>query len=319
MNDELLIKFLLKETSEEENAEVQRWLSMDTENATYFAQFEKIWNASGSLKEKTTVDENEAWLKFKEKADQRLTKKETIVNPLNRMNAWLKIAAVFVLGLSIWTVYNFFGNSTYQDIFSGDKVISQILPDGSELTINKNSEISYANNFKTNRRVHLKKGDVFFNVAHDKSNPFIIKIDDVSVEVVGTSFNIQHLKDETEVVVESGIVKVSLGSEEITLVKGERILIDANTKVLIKKQSDDQLYNYYRTKLFVANNTPLPELVAKLNEAYGSNIVLGDEVKDLTIYITLELGSLENNLKYVCDALKLKVSRNQHEILLSYK
>ncbi|TKC13183.1 DUF4974 domain-containing protein [Pedobacter polaris] len=318
MNDELLIKFLLKETNEEENAEVQNWLSASTENATYFAQFEKIWDASDDLNEQTVVDENEAWVKFKAKTVAIPVKKETIVKPLKRNYTWLKIAAVFVIAIGTWSAYNFFA-ATYKDIVSGNEIISQTLPDGSELTINKNSEISFARNFRNNRSVHLKKGDVFFNVAHDKSSPFVIEIDKVAVEVVGTSFNIKHLKDQIEVVVESGIVKVSLGNEEVKLIKGERILIDANTKKLIKNKSEDQLYNYYRTQLFIANNTPLPKLVEVLNEAYGSHIVLTDDVKNLTIYITLELGSLENNLKYICDVLKLKVSRNQQEILLSNK
>lgn len=317
MNDELLIKFLLKETSEEENAEVQNWIAFSADNTTYFTQLSKIWNASGDIKEDTVLDESEAWLKFKSKADQIPVKKQVVVKQL-KQSIWLKIAALFVLGLSIWTVYSLFGNSTYQDVFSGDKVISQILPDGSELTINKNSEISFAKNFKSNRSIHLKKGDVFFNVAHDKNNPFVIEIDEVSVKVVGTSFNIKHLKDETEIIVESGIVKVNLGAEEIELIKGERIRIQAGAKKLIKKQSDNQLYNYYRTKLFVAQDTPMSELIAILNEAYGGNVVLADDVKDSRIFITLELDSLEKNLKYICDVMKLKISRNQHEILLSY-
>ena len=168
--------------------------------------------------------------------------------------------------------------------------------------------------------MRLEKGDVFFEVAHDRRNPFVIEIDKVNVQVVGTSFNIKHLKGETEIVVETGVVKVSLNNEEVSLIKGEKLLIDGKTKKMIKQQSTNQLYNYYRTKLFAAYNTPLSELIEILNEAYSSNVVLADPIKNLEFNSTLELNSsLDKNLELICETLGLKIIRNQKEILLSYK
>ena len=316
MNDELLIKFLLKETSEDENTIVNDWLLASPANAAQLAQFEKIWNASKQLAATSQVDEEQAWLKFKAKADA-LPVAHTIVKPLKRNHLWLRVAAVLVLAFSAWSLYTIFGPSAYIEVVSSDQVLNKTLPDGSALTINKNTQISYANNFKKHRSVRLKEGDVFFDVAHDKQHPFVIDIDDVDVEVVGTSFNIKHRKDNTEIVVETGIVKVTLNDQEIRLVKGEKLLISPATKQLQKEQSTDQLYNYYRTKLFIANNTPLQKLTETLNEAYGSNIVVDDKVK-ITFTGPLELGNLDQNLKVICDALQLKITRNQKEILLSY-
>ena len=316
MNDELLIKFLLKETSEDENTIVNDWLLASPANAAQLTQFEKIWNASKQLAATSQVDEEQAWLKFKAKADA-LPVAQPIVKPLKRNHLWLRIAAVLVVAFSVWSLYTILGPSAYIEVVSTDQVLNKTLPDGSALTINKNTQISYANNFKKNRSVRLKEGDVFFDVAHDKQHPFVIDIDDVDVEVVGTSFNIKHRKDNTEIVVETGIVKVKLNDQEIRLVKGEKLLISPATKQLQKEQSTDQLYNYYRTKLIIANNTPIQKLVETLNEAYGSNIVVDEKVKD-TFTAPLVVGDLEGNLKIICDVLKLKITRNQKEILLSY-
>lgn len=316
MNDELLIKFLLKETSEDENTIVNDWLLASPANAAQLAQFEKIWNASKQLAATSQVDEEQAWLKFKAKADA-LPVAQPIVKSLKRNHLWLRIAAVLVVAFSVWSLYTILGPSAYIEVVSTDQVLNKTLPDGSALTINKNTQISYANNFKKHRSVRLKEGDVFFDVAHDKQHPFVIDIDDVDVEVVGTSFNIKHRKDNTEIVVETGIVKVKLNDQEIRLVKGEKLLISPATKQLQKEQSTDQLYNYYRTKLFIANNTPLQKLVEALNEAYGSNVVVDDKV-NVTFTGPLELGDLDQNLSVICDALKLKITRNQKEILLSY-
>lgn len=318
MTDELLIKFLLKETSEEESITVQNWLAASPSNKAYFGQFEKIWNSSKKLSAKRTIDENEAWGRFKQKAAQK-TVNEPIVKPLRPAYKWLRIAAVLVLIAAAWTAYNLFAPVSYKSLTAGNAVTKELLPDGSELTLNKNAALSYASNFKRNRNVHFQKGEVFFNVAHDKSKPFVIEIDKVSVLVVGTSFNIKHLNELTEVIVETGIVKVSLGSEEIILHKGEKVLIKKGAQDLVKEQNSDELYNYYRTNKFILNGTPLPRVVEILNEAYQAQIVINDPtIKKETIFTTLKADTtLEANLTTVCNTLGLKFVRNEQQILLS--
>lgn len=320
MNDEILIKFLLKETNEEEDRQVNEWLVADAENAKYFAKLEKLWQASGSIAPKEEPDVEAAWLKFKAKADALPTQRKPVVKPLQtNRRRWLSLAAALVLAIGGWTAYTLL-RPAYIELSSSNLVFNQVLPDGSELTINKNTAMSYARNFENNRSIKLLHGEAFFKVAHDQSRPFVIDVGQVSVQVVGTSFNIKHLnRNQTEVVVESGIVKVRLGGEEVRLVKGERIFIGPATKQLAKQQSKDQLYSYYRTGMFVSNNTPLHELVDILNEAYGSHVVVNDNVRDLPFTAPLKYGSLSKNLDIICDALDLEVVRNQQQLVLSKK
>lgn len=334
MTDELLIKFLLNETSEEEEMTVQAWLEADPSNRAYFGQFEKIWKAGKKLAVSSTVDEQQAWLKFKERvskntADNRTLDaadqvpsadaNETIVRPLRPTFSWLKIAAILVMTGGIWMAYSLFGPDRYKDLIAENQVLIEQLPDGSELTLNKNSEISYVRNFKKNRHVKLSKGDVFFNVAHDKAHPFVIDINKVSVTVVGTSFNIKRLNDQTEIIVETGIVRVELNGEKIELHKGEKILIGRPDAKLIKEKNTDQLYNYYRSNLFIANNTPLQKLVDVINEAYGSEISINDpslaaETMTTTFKVT---DGLEASLKVIMGTMDVKTTRNGNKILLS--
>lgn len=327
MNDELLIKFLLKETSEEENIAVTQWLADDEGNLASFTQFSKIWEASKKLGAVSRVDENIAWNKFQEKASAlpkekispHFTKETATVIPLKETRSnysWLKIAAIFVLAVGSWLLYNTFKPSSYTELAAGNEVNTTVLPDGSSITLNKKSLLSYASNFKNNRSIHLDSGDVFFNVAHDKTKPFVIKTDQVSVEVVGTSFNVKHLNKQTEVIVETGIVKVTLGTEEIKLTKGEKVVISSNSKKLLKIENTDQLYNYYRSRQFEINNTPLWKVAEVLTEAYGKKITVAPEARALTLHTTLKFDSLEHNLDIICQVLDLSHSNNEQEILL---
>ncbi|MNK09402.1 fec operon regulator FecR [compost metagenome] len=314
MTDELLIKFLLKETTEAESITVQNWLDASPDNASYFLQFEKIWNSSKVLSGQSQVNENDAWVRFK----QKTASNNTTTLQLKPKYNWLKVAAVFVLIAAGWSLYNMLSPVSYINLTAGNTVTTKTLPDGSELTLNKNASVSYADNFKSNRSVHLQQGDVFFNVAHDKAKPFVIEIDKVSVLVVGTSFNIKHLAKQTEVIVETGIVKVTFGKAQINLQKGEKVVINNDSDKLIKEQNTDQLYNYYRSNEFIANNTPLWRMVEVLNEQYNANIVINDPaIKNLPLNTTLKVSaSLDRNLDVICETLSLSMQRKQNQILL---
>lgn len=316
MTDELLIKFLLKETTEDENLTVQNWIDASSSNQDHFLQFEKIWNASKNLTSQSNMDENEAWLRFKQRT---AIPTQPVVKKLDPLKNWLKIAAVLIMIAAGWSAYLIFSPVAYIPVLAGNAVTTKVLPDGSELTLNKNARISYANNFKNNRSIHLEQGDVFFEVAHDKAKPFIINIDHISVLVVGTSFNIKHIKGQTEVIVETGIVKVSLGMEEISLQKGEKVAISNASAKLIKVQNTDHLYDYYRSNEFLTNNTPLSRLLEVFNEAYGADVTIKDEaIKNLTITTTFKTtASLETNLQVICRTLDLKLIRNQNQMILS--
>ena len=318
MKNALLIKFLLKESTLEESKKVEGWINATEENKKKFLQLETIWQESKALQINKPKSEEVAWQNFIERKD-KLVDKLNADHKIRIYPIWLKIAAVLLIGFFSLLTYQLFNNFKYTELASNNKVQIERLPDGSSLTLNKNAIISYAGNFKSNRQLKMEKGEVFFEVMKDKNHPFVIDIDQVSVAVVGTSFNIKKLKNNTQINVESGIVKVSLGADEITLFKGEQILIEEGAKKLVKEKNTDQLYQYYRTRLFHSNNIKLTKLILTLNEAYGSNISLDDRSKSLTISTTLRMGSLDDNLQIICETLNLSQSRNGNNILLSYQ
>ena len=97
-------------------------------------------------------------------------------------------------------------------------------------------------------------------------------------------------------------------------------MLKDDERIAEKKKNEDNLHSYYRTQLFVTNNTPLPKLITTLNEAYDVEISLSDQAKDDRITTTLPFKfSLEKNLKTICETLDLKMKRNQNKILLSKK
>jgi len=327
MEEEILIRYMLDESTEEERREVMDWLSENESNAWRYAQLEKIWVAGKKLAAASPADTEAAWMRFREKVARNVDREshqlpvsEAVVRPMRRNFKWMQTAAAVMLVGMAWIAYQWFGKGRYEELVSHDIVRREKLPDGSELTLNKNTVISYAARFENNRHLKLKEGEAFFDVAHDKSHPFVIDIEEVSVTVVGTSFNIRHHQDSTEVIVETGIVRVSLNGKATELHKGEKVLISSAHDRLNKEQNTDDLYDYYRSNLFVASNLPLQRLVDVMNEAYGKpRIVIKDpSVAAEIVNTTFRVDSgLDYAVQLICTMSNLKAERNENEILLS--
>ena len=321
MEDDLLIKFLLRETSAEESLLVNSWIAADAANQKHFSQVKLIWDSSKKLVANRDLDENKAWDRFQ----SRLKVAESPVRPavkfIYQRYSWLKIAAVLFIVAAGWSVYMAifqFGTTT---LTAQQEVLTGTLPDGSMVTMNKNSVLTYPKVFGgKERKIKLAKGDVFFNIAPDKTKPFIIEVGKVNVKVVGTSFNVKHLENETEVIVETGVVRVSRGNQQVELRPGEKVIISEHTNELMRERSTDQLYNYYRTNRFVANSTPLWRMVEILNEAYDANIIIEEErLRNLTLTTTFRDEKLDTILNVIAETFNLKVVYEGNKIILRLK
>ena len=315
MNDETLVSYLLGELPAEEATRVQTWLTADEANTRYFNQFKTIWEKSLELAATSTVDENKAWNSFKERINNG-GKKPAPVVPLFKRFYFRAAAAAAILILAI----GFFWlnqPAPQETLVSGQSVINQKLADGSEITLNKQSSLHYPKTFKGKTRSVELKGEAFFNISPDKAKPFIIDVKNVQVTVVGTSFNVREDSNYVEVLVETGIVKVSHDGKEVTLQAGEKIKMPFAGAVAEKEKVSDKLHNYYRTKEFVCDDTPLWKLVQVLNEAYKTNIVFGrKELKDLRMNTTFYNESLDQVLEVIHLTFNITVRKDNGRIIL---
>nr|WP_307735101.1 FecR domain-containing protein [Chitinophaga nivalis] len=199
---------------------------------------------------------------------------------------------------------------------SAGNVKEETLPDGSQVVLNRQSSITFSRSFKKERHVELE-GEAFFNVAQDPGKPFVIKVNDVEVRVLGTSFNVKSSAGKTEVIVETGAVEVSKNNNSIQLKQHEKAIVAADAAAPEKLDNTDELYNYYRTRTFNCNNTPLWKLVNILNEAYGVNIVIANESKrNIPINTTFTNDSLDATLKVISLTYDIAIERNGAQIIL---
>ncbi len=311
------MKYLLGEITAGEEEQVKQWLDADASNIIYYNQLKKVWDTSRQLATTSNADENKAWEKFQ----QRINGAKENKTPARSVRfGWMKIAAsiILVTGLGL-TGYWLYNNTVVKEmtVLAQQAVVNDTLPDGSVVTVNKGSSLSYPSKFKGSTRKIALKGEAFFTVTPDKKKPFVISVNDVQVTVVGTSFNIKSINGNTEVVVETGIVRVTKAGRTIELKAEEKLMAEAKDTVLVKEQVSDHLYNYYRTKEFVCDDTPLWKLVEVLNEAYNANIVIGrKELRDLRLNTTFYNESLDQVLNVISLTFSIKITKDGDTILL---
>ncbi len=313
------MKQLLGETNAVEQQLVQQWLAEDPANYAYYNQLKKIWESSLQLAAVSAVDTGKAWEKFQ---DRISNKEESKITEQRSHFHRMKVAAAVIVLVSLgWLGYSLFNRDVPVKellVQTQQQVLNDTLSDGSVVVLNKNSSISYPSAFKGDKRKVNLKGEAFFSVTPDKKKPFVIDVNDVQVTVVGTSFNIKSHEGKTEVVVETGIVRVTQNGKTVELKAGEKIVTGAADTAMAEKQVvSDQLYNYYRTKEFVCDGTPLWKLVDVLNEAYGTNIEIGRaELRNLPMNTTFVNESLDQVLEVIRLTFNIKVTKTGDKIIL---
>ncbi|AYL95715.1 FecR family protein [Mucilaginibacter celer] len=314
--DELLTKYMLNETTPVENETISRWLEQSEDNRRYFNHFKLIWDTARNLKTESKLDPETSWAEFKQLAAN--VKPGATVRSISQPKRWLRVAAVWlaIFGCAalIYTL-NKPGKPNILTLQSNNAVKKITLPDSSVVTLNKTSQLVYPDRFAGNTREINLKGEAFFDVAHDKSKPFMIHVNSVTVRVVGTSFNIKSAGDSTEVIVETGIVQVIQQEVEVRLKPREKVMVKSGR--FKKGSTQDDLYSYYRTQKFVANNTPLWRLVEVLNEVYHANIVIDNKkLGNRVITTTFKADSLDNILKVIKDTFGVEIIRKPHLIII---
>ncbi len=185
----------------------------------------KLWQLSKDISLPKAPDSDEAWELLEQRLDveDRLEESSSSL-PKKPKLVWSQPKLGFALALVVLallfspTIYRWIDTDTLIAI-RGESV-EEMLPDGSLITLNAESQIAYRSSFGSKHRAVKLQGEAYFDV--EKSDvPFIIQAGEATVKVVGTEFNVRARNDQIEVAVNEGIVKVMSHDSTITLKAGQ--------------------------------------------------------------------------------------------------
>ncbi|OAM90087.1 FecR domain-containing protein [Termitidicoccus mucosus] len=193
--------------------------------------------------------------------------------------------AILALGPRWRTVDAAAGNRTWVRQVNGVGGRMEIaLKDGSKVTLNAGSQLSYPSAFDARSRTVRLTGEAFFDVAKDAARPFVVETGTLRITVLGTRFNVRAFADGTraQVTLVSGKVQVTpLGRAEaeqapVTLAPGMQYS-------LIPATGEGELHNVpvqaatgWMSDRIVWKDEPLPDAMRELERRHGIAIVLAD-------------------------------------------
>lgn len=326
-------------------------IKKNAENSALFNEYLDIWQSSLVAGKKDSYNKNAAWANIKSKIVYKKNPDLFIV--------FQKIAAVAILFFCISFVsfklltkkdQNFNSAST-QEYYVPYGSRSQVkLPDGSLIWLNAGSSLKFNGQFGQKNRNIFLEGEAFFDVTKNEKIPFVVKTKAVTVEVLGTSFNVKAYPEEKtiETIVTRGEVKVFKNSD---------FRNHQNSKVLKKNQkvtyykaisnvSSDKLpqkssihnktneegsfeticeeampekYISWKDSRWYIEREELYSLAIKLQRRFNVSIIIKDELLQHYIFS----GLLEDEtLEQVLEAIKLTApinyTINEDKVFLTY-
>lgn len=148
------------------------------------------------------------------------------------------------------------------------------LPDGTKVWLNAASSLSFPARFSGFQRKVILKGEAYFEVAKNKSMPFIVNSSKQKIEVLGTHFNISAYTDENRIktTLAEGSVKVSLienNLEQQILKPGQQAIADNHIKVI---PVDIEEALAWKDGLFMFNNEDLENIMKKVERWYDVKV-----------------------------------------------
>lgn len=167
--------------------------------------------------------------------------KNRSIYPFN-FRSFLKVAAaVVIVALSSVAVYNYrfdildrIDPMAEHSLAAGsDAVKMAVLEDGSVIWLDKNSSITYPERFRGNQRRIKLQGTAYFQVAHNKEKPFIVKSGALDVQVLGTTFVVSDALKSTDkaVTVLTGKVSVAAQQQQIALLlPNQQVTYDSKSR-----------------------------------------------------------------------------------------
>jgi len=326
IDENMLVRFILRETTEDEDREVIRWASQSEINRDEFRGFYETYKLTHKDRLATKIDVDQEWASFYSNHMVQSKSGQTKVIPLAKK--WMSVASSVLIVVSLGLA----GLQTYRlaradrggemhltvRVPSGEKS-SLVLSDGTTIWLNSESTLDYdANN---PRKVSLT-GEGYFDVAKDPKHPFIVETPSgMAIRVLGTQFNVRNYEGEPfEATLDEGKIELfgTKLSANQSIKPGEQAVLSGGA--LHIRQVNSSIYSVWRNNELKFEDANFAELVPRIERWYGVRINLDPRlatrdyftmtVKTESIRELFKMMQLTSNFNYEINGSQVQLKAN---------
>lgn len=149
------------------------------------------------------------------------------------------------------------------------------LAEGTQIHLNAESRLTYPVFFQGDTRTVTFEGEGYFQVSRDEQHPFCVKLGDVTLEVLGTAFNVRAYTDEPQAIItlESGALAVN--GQHIK--PGEQLIYDKESQSILIRAVNTKEYVSWHEGHFLFRNERLEDILHYLARWYDFTYSFADE------------------------------------------
>ncbi|CDA82711.1 uncharacterized protein BN772_01207 [Bacteroides sp. CAG:754] len=196
-----------------------------------------------------------------------------------------------------------------------------ILPDGSNIKLNNRSKLIYPEHFSKDSREVFLEGEAYFDVAHDKRHPFIVRAGELNIKVLGTKFTVNASSQMPQITATllEGSIDVADKKKHILMKPNQQLTYNVGSgKMLLTEVTNASRETRWTENIWVLSNTPLLDICQRLEQQFNVKfIIMNDELigKSFTgEFYTNE--SLDSILKTMQMSTPFKYEKKEGNIII---
>ena len=232
-------------------------------------------------------------------------------------------AAVVLLCLSVWTAYLYMQPATIQTVSTLAETRTVHLPDGTSVTLNHYSSLSYPERFKSDNREVELSGEAYFEVAKDKDKPFIVKTKEQSIEALGTKFNVSAYPTDsllTTTLLEGSVLLTTQNLLHPTVLKpNEQFVYNKRTRSALLQQVDANRFVSWTTGYYYFPEQSLEAILYRLSHVYGVQFTVKSEALNRRTFTgTFYRGqSIKDIMEIIHLSIPVRYKIDDHHVTIS--
>ncbi|MCI1686136.1 MAG: FecR family protein [Prevotella sp.] len=318
--DGLVASYLRGQISKEDFHILTQKISESKEIHDFVRNLIEIWFSTDVIYDRNSYNTNVAFKRFKNRIGYK-----------KLQNKW-KMITVAVAAVTLLLIISFsfyIGNNRLQmsqlieiSAPNGSR-LDCTLPDGTKITLNSDSKLTYSRGFGiTNREVSLM-GEALFNVKPDQKMPFIVNTKCVKMTDIGTRFFFRDYPMDRTLYVKliEGSVSVHnnmIMAKDLVLQSGEMAIMNKKTGVMHVMKTPVSMLKENDMDIIFFDNLPLQKIARILQRAYGVDVTVAETSKDKCFYgrFNRKYNSFQDVIDNLASTNALRYKRNGNKYIL---
>lgn len=199
-----------------------------------------------------------------------------------------------------------------------------ILSDDTKVRLNSSTELRFPVVFGENSREVYLEGEAYFSVTKDEKRPFVVKVGkQISIEVLGTDFNVMAYSDDDQIetTLRRGKVRVSDAHDTLELMPDQQAIYDKKHDLLMSRHVDAEKYCAWKDGKFLFENASLESIMTRLGRWYNIHVFYqNSQAKDFHFTGDLErYDHFTETLKMLEKATNVRFQINENNVIVSVR